>query len=55
MVVKIIGIIIGVMVLGAGLYYRAREKDDPQSRKIYGVIAAVGAAVAVIAALLLFI
>ena len=35
MAVKIIGLIIGALVLGAGVYYRAKEKDDPESRKIY--------------------
>lgn len=34
MVTKIIGLIIGVLVLGAGLYYRAKEKHDPESKKI---------------------
>ena len=44
MAIKIIGIIIGVLVLGAGIYYGAKEKNDPESRKIYTIIGAVCAA-----------
>ena len=42
MAVKIIGLIIGVLVLGAGIYYLKSEGKDPESRKIYGVVSAVG-------------
>ena len=42
MTVKIIGLIVGLLVLGAGLYYLVKEKKDPESRKIYGVVSAVG-------------
>ena len=34
MTVKIIGLIVGLLVLGAGLYYLVKEKKDPESRKI---------------------
>lgn len=34
--------IIGALILGAGLYYRAKEKDDKESRKIYTVISVIG-------------
>ena len=50
MVIKIIALIIGVLVLGAGLYYLSKEKHDPESRKIYGVVSAVGAVIAIVAA-----
>ena len=43
MIIKIIAIVIGVLILGAGLYYLSKEKHDPESKKIYGVISAVGA------------
>lgn len=42
MLFKIIGTIIGALILGAGLYYRAKEKDDKESRKIYTVISVIG-------------
>lgn len=42
MTVKIIGLIVGLLVLGAGLYYLVKEKKGPESRKIYGVVNAVG-------------
>lgn len=42
MILTVIGLLIGVMVLGIGLYYRIREKNDPESRKIYGIISGIG-------------
>ena len=47
MTIAIIGIIIGVLVFGAGIYYLAKEKEDPESKKIYSIIAAVGALIVV--------
>lgn len=47
MTVAIIGLIIGLLVLGAGLYYLVKEKNDPESKKIYGVISLVGALLSV--------
>ena len=47
MAAKIIGLVIGILVLAAGVYYLGKEKNDPESRKIYGVISAVGGVVAV--------
>lgn len=46
MTVKIIAIIIGILIFGAGIFYFIQEKDDPESRKIYGVISAIGAVIA---------
>lgn len=54
MATKIIGLIIGVLVLGAGVYYLIKEKHDPESRKIYSVISAIGAVIAAACAMLLF-
>lgn len=53
MAVKIIGLIIGVLVLCAGIYYLAKEKNDPESKKIYSVISAAGGTVTAVCALLL--
>ncbi len=53
MAVKIIGLIIGVLVLGAGLYYLTQEKDDRESKKIYTIISLVGGVIAALCALLL--
>ena len=55
MTIGIIGLVIGLLVLAAGLYYLVHEKSDPESRKIYGVISAVGAVIAVAAAILLLV
>ena len=55
MAAKIIGLVIGILVLAAGVYYLGKEKNDPESRKIYGVISAVGGVVAVVCALLIII
>lgn len=48
MMIKIIGAIIGALVLFAGLYYLVTEKNDPESRKIYGIVSAIGAAIVVV-------
>ena len=55
MAVKIIGLIIGILVFGAGIYYLAKEKHDPESKKIYTVISVIGGVVAAVCAVLLFI
>ena len=46
MIVKILGIIIGLLILGAGLYYLIKEKDSAESRKIYGITSLIGAVLA---------
>ena len=53
MAVKIIGLIIGILVLIAGIYYLVKEKDDRESKKIYSIVSAIGGIVAVVCALLL--
>lgn len=53
MVFKIIGIIIGLVVLGTGIYYLVKEKHDLESKKIYTVVSAVGGIIALVCALLL--
>ena len=50
MIISILGTLIGAAVTGVGLYYLKKEKDDPESRKIYSVISGVGAVVLIIAA-----
>ena len=52
--VKIIGLVIGILVLGAGVYYLVKEKQDPESKKIYTIVSVIGAAVAAVSAVLLF-
>lgn len=42
MAVKIIGLIIGILVLCAGLYYLIKEKHDPESKKIYSIVSVIG-------------
>ena len=41
MTIKIFGLIIGILVLGTGVYYLAKEKNDPESKKIYTVISVI--------------
>lgn len=43
MAITIIGIIIGAMILGAGIYYLAKEKMDREARKIYTITTVAGA------------
>ncbi len=42
MAVKIIGTMIGALILVAGLYYLKTEKDDAESRKIYTAASITG-------------
>ena len=42
-----------VLVLGAGIYYLAKEKHDPESKKIYTVVSVIGGVVAIVCAVLL--
>lgn len=55
MAVKIIGLIIGILVLCAGIYYLVKEKHDPESKKIYTVVSVIGGVVTAACAVLLFI
>ncbi len=55
MAVKIIGLIIGILVLCAGIYYLVKEKHDPESKKIYTVVSVIGGIVTAACAVLLFI
>ncbi len=47
MIWSIVFLVIGLMILGAGLYYLIKEKNDPESRKIYGIMSIVGALIVV--------
>ncbi len=54
MAIKIIGLIIGILVLAAGLYYLIKEKEDRESKRIYTVVSIIGGGLAAACALLLF-
>ena len=45
MAVKIIGTIIGALILIAGLYYLKTEKNDAESKKIYTIVGVIGGVV----------
>ncbi len=45
MAVKIIGTIIGALILIAGLYYLKTEKNDQESKKIYTIVSVIGGVV----------
>lgn len=42
MIISIIGMLIGALVAGVGVYYLIKEKQDKESVKIYGIISGVG-------------
>ena len=48
-------LLIGVMMGVAGVYYRAKDKDDAESRRIYGIVALIGVVLAAAMAVKLFI
>lgn len=53
--IKVIGLVIGILVLIAGIFYLVKEKNDPESKKIYTIISIIGAIVAIICGVLLII
>ena len=55
MAIKIIGLIIGILVLCAGLYYLIKEKHDQESKKIYSIVSIIGGIITAVCAVLLFI
>ena len=55
MMYKIIGLLIGLLIFGAGIYYLTKEKNDPDSRKIYAVFTGAGAVIAAVCGILLFV
>ncbi len=44
-------IIIGAMILGAGIYYLVKEKADKEARKIYTITTVAGALILAVAIL----
>lgn len=47
MIFNIVGLVIGLMILGAGIYYLVKEKEDRESRKIYSITTVVGAVITI--------
>ena len=48
MIMKVIGLLIGILILGAGVFYLMKEKKDAESRKIYTITSVVGAVIVLI-------
>lgn len=46
MIITIVLLIIGIMILAAGLYYLAKEKDR-ESRKVSGITTVIGAIIVI--------
>lgn len=42
MIFNIVGLVIGVLLLGAGIYYLVKENEDTDSRKIYLITTVIG-------------
>lgn len=47
MIINVVGIIIGILILCAGIFYGVKEKSDKESVKIYGITAIIGVIVVV--------
>ncbi len=47
MIFNVIGLLIGVLISGAGIYYLLKEKEDRESRKIYGITSGVGVVIVI--------
>lgn len=48
MVISIIGAIIGAMITAFGLYYLVKERKDPESRRIYGIVSGIGGVIFIV-------
>ena len=53
LLVPVLGIIIGLLVLAAGIYFLVKEKADLESKKIYTIVTVIGAVIIVAALLML--
>ena len=53
MIIKILGAVIGLLVLVAGIYYLVKEKNDKDSKKIYSIISIIGTVMLIISTVLL--
>ncbi len=53
MIIKILGAVIGLLVLVAGIYYLVKEKNDKDSKKIYSIISLIGATLLIVSGILL--
>ncbi len=53
MIIKILGAVIGLLVLVAGIYYLVKEKNDKDSKKIYSIISIIGAVLLIVSVILL--
>ncbi len=53
MIIKILGAVIGLLVLVAGVYYLVKEKNDKDSKKIYSIISLIGATLLIVSGILL--
>ncbi len=47
MIATIVALVIGIAVFCGGIYYFVKDKKDRESRRIYGVVAAIGAAIVI--------
>ena len=53
MIINICAIVIGLLIMGAGIYYLMKSKDDAEAKKIYAITTAIGAVMSVIAVIVL--
>ncbi len=55
MIFNVIGILIGLAILIAGVYYFIKERADRESRKIYAVVSVIGVLILVGMAIKVFV
>ena len=53
MIISIIGMLIGALVAGVGVYYLIKEKQDKESVKTYGIISVIGCVVFIVSLIIL--
>ena len=55
MIIEIIGVLIGILLIGAGIYYLTKETNDAESRKIYSITIVVGVIIILVTLLKAFV
>ena len=55
MIIGILGVLIGVLLLAIGGYYLVKEKNDPESKKIYSIVVVVGIVIVIVGILKIFV
>ena len=55
MIIEIIAVLIGILLIGAGIYYFTQGTNDAESRKIYSITIVIGVIIILVTLLKTFV